>query len=193
MKNLKNRKKEYDVNDIFINRWSPRAMSGEPIKEEELLNLFEAAKWAPSSYNSQPWRFIYAMKNTKEWENFYNLLIKFNQSWAKNAAALIIIISRKNFEYNEEYSKTHSFDTGAAWQNIALQANINGLVAHGMGGFDHDAARKLTNVPEGYEIEAMIAIGKPGKKEDLPEDLQKAETPSDRKKVKEIAYKAKFK
>ncbi len=188
----KERPQEYDANTIFRNRWSPRAMSGEEITEDELMKLFEAAKWAPSSFNSQPWRFIYAMKNSPEWQKFYDLLVDFNKSWAQNASALIIIASRKNFEYNEEYSKTHSFDTGAAWQNLALQASIQGLVSHGMGGFDHEEARKVANIPEGYEVEAMIAIGKPGERENLSKELQDAEQISERKKIKEIAFRVKM-
>ena len=148
----KERPQEYDANTIFRNRWSPRAMSGENIKKEDLMSLFEAAKWAPSSFNSQPWRFIYVTRESKQWDDFFNLLVDFNKSWAKNASSLVIIASRKNFEYNEEFSKTHSFDTGAAWQNLALQASIKGFVVHAMGGFDHEEAKLLANIFEGYEV-----------------------------------------
>ncbi|MCC7574259.1 nitroreductase family protein [Candidatus Woesearchaeota archaeon] len=193
MKLTEHRKTEQKINELFINRWSPRAMKPESITEQELLALFEAAKWAPSSYNSQPWRFIYALRDSEEWNQFLNLLIDFNKSWAKNASALIILVSRKNFEYNEEYSKTHSFDTGAAWQNLALQATMNDLIAHGIGGFDHEEARKIANISDAYKVEAMIAIGKPGNKEDLPLQLKEREQPSNRKSLKEIAFKGKLK
>jgi len=190
---MKDRKSEYKINEIFVNRWSPRAMSGEEINKEELMNLFEAAKWAPSSYNNQPWRFIYALKNTRSWNELFDLLVDFNKSWCKNASALVVVISKKTFDHNGEHSITHSFDTGAAWENIALQASINGLVSHGMQAFDYAKAKKILEIPENYNVEIMIAIGKPGKKEDLPKELQEREIPSGRKKINEIRFEGRFK
>jgi len=137
-----NRKPEHEINPIFLNRWSPRAMTGEVIEDKELMSLFEAAKWAPSAYNSQPWRFIYAKRDTKHWDKLFNLMVEFNQSWTKNATALVVIISMKNFEHNNEPSITHSFDTGSAWENMALEASSRGLVIHGMSGFDFEKAKK---------------------------------------------------
>lgn len=192
MKNVTNRQQDHPIQDIFINRWSPRAMTGEPITDEELKTLFEAARWAPSSYNNQPWRFIYAKRDTENWSRFFNLLVDMNQAWCKNAAVLIVVCSHKNFEHNGTFSKTHSFDTGSAWQNLALQASQMNLVAHGMGGFDYEAAKKAVNAPDDFEVEAMIAIGRLGNKEDLPEEMQKMELPSDRKKVEEIAFEGKL-
>jgi len=126
---------------LFVNRWSPRSLTGESIPDEELLALFEAARWAPSSYNNKPWRFILARReNHQDFERLYGLLVATNQVWAKNAAALVIIISRKRFERNDKPSITHAFDTGAAWQNLALEAARRGLVAHGMQGFDYERA-----------------------------------------------------
>jgi nitroreductase len=92
------RRPQYDINPLILHRWSPRAMSGEEISDKELMRLFEAARWAPSSYNGQPWRFIYAKRNTEHWDKLFNLMVDFNKSWAKNAAVLLVIISRKNFE-----------------------------------------------------------------------------------------------
>lgn len=187
------RKADYPVDDIFINRWSPRAMSGESISREELMSLFEAARWAPSSYNNQPWRFLYALRDTPEWSLFFDLLVEFNQSWAKNAAALILILSKKNFDHNGQPSLTHSFDTGAAWAGLALQGFRNGLVVHGMQGFDYDKAKTVLNIPDEYQVEAMAAVGKPGRKENLPEALRERETPSTRKPIAEIVFEGKFK
>lgn len=187
------RKPENKVDDLFIQRWSPRAFSSEEIKDEDLMSLFEAAKWAPSSYNNQHWRFIYAKRNTKYWAKFMNLMIEFNQSWAKNASVLVVIVSKKTFDHNNEQSITHSFDTGAAWMSLALQATIKGYITHGMQGFDYDKARKELGVPEEYNVEAMIAIGKQGKKEDLPKEMQEKEAPSDRKKIADIVMEGKFK
>jgi nitroreductase len=156
------------------------------------MTLFEAARWAPSSYNNQPWHFIYATKDSAEWKTFFNLLIEFNQSWCKNAAALVVIVSKNAFAYNNKPSRTHSFDTGAAWENLCIQATHMKLVAHGMEGFDYDKAKQNLNIPDDYTVEAMCAIGKPGKKEDLPADLQKREELSDRKPSTEFVYSGKF-
>jgi nitroreductase len=189
----KNRDPDYPIDPIFLNRWSPRAMSGELLADEELMALFEAARWAPSSYNAQQRRFLYAKKNTPNWDIFFNLLVEGNKIWAKNAAALVVVISRKDFEYNQKPSRTNIFDTGAAWENLALESSRRGLVAHGMEGFDYDKARAVLTVPGNYEICAMIAIGKRGRKEDLPQNLQEMEEPNGRRPLKEIAIEGAFK
>lgn len=189
---MNERKAKYPIHPLILNRWSPRALSGKELSEEELMSLFEAARWAPSSYNNQPWFFLYARKNSKYWKTFFDLLVDFNKSWVKNASVLILILSNKLFSYNHKPSRTHRFDTGAAWENMALQGSSIGLVVHGMEGFDYDRARKELNIPEEYDIEAMIAVGKKGKTEDLPKDLQKEESPSIRKNLNEIAKEGKF-
>jgi|SRR5436190_2876904 len=177
---------DHKINNLFINRWSPRAMSGETITHEELMSLFEAARWAPSSFDNQPWRFIYAKRNTPQWNILFNLLVEANKSWAQHAAVLLLIISRNTFEYNEKPARTHSFDAGSAWENLALQGSEMGLVVHGMEGFDYEKARNILNIPDNYTIEAMVAIGRPGNIKILSPEQQKAETPSDRKKVEEF-------
>jgi nitroreductase len=186
------RQPEYDVDRLFVQRWSPRAMSGEEMEDRALMGLFEAAKWAPSSYNNQPWRFLYAKRQTPHWPIFFDLLVEGNQNWAKNAAVLIVIVSKNTMDYNGSPSPTHSFDAGAAWANLALQATIRGFVAHGMQGFNYDKARQVLQVPEGYTVEAMVALGKPGKKEDLPERLREREVPSGRKSLAEIVFEGGF-
>ena len=186
------RKPEHNVEGLFLNRWSPRAMSGEEIDEATLFSLFEAAKWAPSSNNNQPWRFIYARRNTNNWTTFFNLLAEGNQGWAKNAAVLIVVISKTTFD-NGNIARTHSYDAGAAWENFALQGSLAGLVVHGMQGFDYDKAKEVLQIPDGYKVEAMIAVGKKGKKEDLPQYLQEREFPSTRKSIAEIAMEGGFK
>lgn len=185
------RKPEYDVNDVFINRWSPRAMSGEEIDEATLMTLFEAARWAPSANNNQPWRFIYARRNSSDWEMFYNLLAEGNQVWAKNAAVLIVVISKKTFDSGKP-SITHSYDAGAAWVSLALMGSLKGLVVHGMQGFDYDSARRALSVPDDYAVEAMIAVGKKGPKENLPAYLQEREFPNTRKNIAEITFEGNF-
>lgn len=186
------RKSDYNINPLLLNRWSPRAMSGEAMSDEELMSLFEAARWAPSSFNAQPWRFIYAKRNTEHWDRFFNLMIEFNKSWAKNAAALVVVISKKTFEHNGQPSITHQFDAGAAWENLALEAATRGLMAHGMEGFDYQKARETLGISDDYDVETMVAIGKKGKKEDLPAALQEREAPSDRKSLKNIIMEGKF-
>ena len=181
------------INCIFVNRWSPRSMTGESINDETLMSLFEAARWAPSSYNNQPWRFLYAKKGTASWNVFFNLLLEGNKVWAKNAAAvLVVVISRKNFEYNEKPSITHQFDAGAAWENLALEASTRGIVTHGMQGFDYEKTREQLRIPSNYNIMAMIAIGIKGPPENLPTNLQEKEFPNHRKELSEIVMEGAF-
>jgi len=186
------RRRDFDIDRIFLNRWSPRSMSGDEISRDVLFSLFEAARWAPSSNNNQPWRFLYAQRNTDYWPIFFDLLTEQNKVWAKNAAVLIVVISKKTFDYNEKSARTHSYDTGAAWENLALQGSLKALVVHGMQGFDYDKARTSLNIPDVFQVEAMIAVGKPGKKENIPEDLQEREMPSQRKKLSEIVMEGNF-
>lgn len=185
---MNKRESKYNILPTILNRWSPRAMSGEKITQDELMALFDAARWAQSSYNNQPWRFIYAMRDTKFWETFFGLLVQFNQDWCKNAAVLAVAFSKNNFEYNEKPSRTHSFDTGAACQNLALQGFASGLVVHFMEGFDYDKAKKDLSIPDGFTVQAMFAVGRPGKIENLSAELQKRENPSDRKPINEFVF-----
>lgn len=183
IKGSEKRQAEHPIQSLILDRWSPRAMSGESIAPDELLRLFEAARWAPSSFNSQQWRALYARRATEHWLVFLGLLVEGNKAWAKNAAALVVFISRRNFEYNNEPSVSHSYDCGAAWQNFALQGFSQGLVVHGMEGFNYDRARTELAIPDDFQVEAMAAVGKPGVKESLPEKLQKAEGPNQRRKI----------
>ena len=186
------RKPEREVDELFLDRWSPRAMSGEEISEEELMTLFEAARWAPSSYNNQPWRILYARRGTGHWPVFLGLLVEGNRAWAKDAAALLLFVSKETFDFNGQPYPTHSFDTGAAWENLALQATLGGLVAHGMQGFDYGRARTELNIPEGFRVEAMVAVGRPGDPASLPENVRAREKPSDRKPLSEITCEGAF-
>lgn len=186
------RKPDHDVSPFLVERWSPRAMSGETISDEELNSLFEAARWAPSSFNDQPWHFVYAKRNTEHWDKLFNFMGEFNQSWTLNAAVLIVIVSRKVFAHNGKPSRTHSFDTGAAWVNLAHQASGMGLVAHAMAGFDYNKAAEELKLPENYAVEAMVAIGRPGNKADLPEGLAEREKPSGRNSISDFAFEGSF-
>lgn len=186
------RKAAYPILDLIRDRWSARAMSGEPLSHEELYTLFEAARWAPSSYNNQPWTFIWADRDSSDWEIFLGLLVEPNRVWAQQAGVLLVVLSRTLFFYNDTYSRTHSFDTGAAVENLALQGHAMGLVVHGMEGFDYERARVVLEVPQEYTIEAMFVLGKPGPLSVLSEDLRKREMPSDRKPVDQFIFRGRF-
>jgi len=192
IKGSEKRKADHPIDKLFLDRWSPRAMSGEAISQEELMVLFEAARWAPSSYNAQPWRMLYAHRDSEPWPLFFNLLVEFNQSWAKDAGVLVIFISRTHFDFNGQPAVTHSFDTGAAWENLALQGWLRGLVTHGMQGFDYERARTGLNIPEGFHVEAMAAIGKPADPSTLSADLREKEAPSDRRPLEQTICEGPF-
>ncbi len=182
----------YPIDRLFVDRWSPRAMSGEEISEEDLMALFEAARWAPSSFNNQPWRILFARRGTGHWPGLFNLLVDRNKVWCANAAALLLFVSKMSFDQSGKPSITHSFDTGAAWENLALQSTLQGYVVHGMQGFDYERARTDLHIPEGFQVEAMAAVGKPGDPAQLPEALRQRESPSDRKKLEEIVCEGMF-
>lgn len=167
-------------------------MTGESLNEDEFMALFEAAKWAPSSYNNQPWRFLYARRDSDNWSIYFDLLSEENKTWAKRAAVLVVMVSKTTFDYNGEPSRTHSFDTGAAWQNLALEGARRGLVVHGIGGFDYERAAAVLSVPSEYTIEAMAAIGVRASPNALPPEMQEREEPSDRKPLDDIVIEGAF-
>ncbi|MEO0998097.1 MAG: nitroreductase family protein [Pseudomonadota bacterium] len=181
----------HDVHELIPARWSPRAMSGAAIAAADLERLFEAARWAPSSYNNQPWVFLYALRDGPDWQRYFDLLVEGNQVWAKHAGALIVVASRRKTEDGKDIP-THTFDTGAAWQNLALQGTAMGLVVHGMAGFDYAAARERLGIPGDVAVEAMIAVGHPGDPGRLPESLRGIETPSGRRRIAEFAFAGRF-
>ncbi len=182
---------EYPIDDQFLRRWSPRAMSGQPLTQDELFCLLEAAHWAPSSGNNQPWRFFYALAGTPQFDSLHGLLVDGNKPWCKQAGALLVFASRKVTDKGRP-ARTHSFDTGAAWMSFALQALAQGLVAHGMEGFDYDRAHSELAMPEDFSVEMMVAVGHPGRVEDLPEPYRAREKPSQRVPVASLAFEGKF-
>ncbi len=190
------RKPDYPIHEIFLNRWSPRSFTGEPITQKELLTMLEAARWAASSYNSQPWRFIFALRDTPAWERFLNLLVPFNQSWAKESSALVFLVSKSTMRSprsgNEVPSPTHSFDAGTASGYFALQASLMGWYVHGMVGFDADRAFDDLSVPKGHKVEAVYAVGRRAHPAGLPEELRACELPSDRRSLEELAFEGGF-
>ena len=177
---------DHPISPLFLDRWSPRAMSGEPVELAELMRLFEAARWAPSSANSQPWRMLFARRDTAHWPLFFDLLTDSNKIWCVNAAVLVVFISKTVHEKTGKPSITNSYVTGASWENFALQGVISGLVVHGMQGFDYARAREVLRIPDDFRVEAMGAVGRPGRTEDLPEHLRDRDVPNGRRPLSEI-------
>lgn len=175
------RKAEWPINEWFLDRWSPRAMSGESISTTELMTLFEAARWAPSASNFQPWRMLYAQRDTPHWPTFQGLLVEGNRSWAQRAAAIVLFISRTHLDKDGRPCETHSYDTGAAWLSFALQGQASGLVVHGAKGFDHARARSELRIPPEYHIDALAIVGRPAPVTVLTESQQAREHPSGRR------------
>lgn len=187
---------DHDVDPMFLYRWSPRAFTGERMADELLMGLFEAARWAPSAFNAQPWRFVYAHAGTPPWDKLFDLLIPYNQAWAKQASVLMFVISDR-FRRAEGRDPTpihsHAFDTGAAWAYLALQAHKVGWAAHGMAGFDLDRAYETLGAPkEQFQIEAAIAVGRPADRGVLDEPYRSRETPSSRNPVSSFAFEGAF-
>ncbi|WP_437224815.1 nitroreductase family protein [Planctomicrobium sp. SH661] len=190
---LEHRQPDHNILDLFLKRWSPRALTGEAIPQSTLNELFEAARWAPSTYNEQEWRFLYAHRDTEHWPTFFGILMEANQTWCKNAGVLILALSKKTFTMNGKPNPVHSVDTGMAVQNLLLQAaSMHDVVAHGMAGFDRSKARTALKIPEDFEIECMIAVGRPGDPEELPQALREREVVTGRKKIEEFAQPGSF-
>jgi nitroreductase len=186
------RKAEYPVEMLFVRRWSPRALSGEALTEKELMTLFEAARWAPSTYNEQEWRFLYARRGTEHWSLFFDLLVEGNRQWCQRAAVLVVALAHKVFARSGKPNPVHLFDCGAAFENLALQGTAMGLVVHGMQGFDYDKARTALAVPNDYAVAAMFALGRPGDPDQLPAELRERETPNGRRPVKDSIREGRF-
>jgi nitroreductase len=186
----------HPINPLFTSRWSPRAFADDVIDEATLNTFFEAARWAPSGFNTQPWRFVFARRDTPAWAPIFETLSVYNQGWAARASALVVVLSRTVWlppgKTELQPVTSHSFDTGAAWASLAFQATLSGWHTHGIGGFDKDALRANLKVPADHALEAVIAIGKLGDKSLLPEALQARETPNQRRPLAEIVAEGTF-
>ena len=190
------RQPDHPVDPIFVNRWSPRAFEAKAMLEGDLYIMLEAARWAPSAYNIQPWRFIYALRGDAHWDHFLGLLDPFNAGWAINASALVFLVSDTltpaHGSSPAKPSRTHSFDAGAAWAHLALQATALGYQAHAMAGIHFDDVRQRLSVPDNYQVEIAIAVGKQTDPSNLPAALQAREKPSPRLPLEEIAFPERF-
>ncbi len=172
-----------EVHSVIAERWSPRAFDAEKVvRQEQILSLLEAARWAPSCFGDEPWRFIVWNKNTDEaaWQNALDCIVPGNQTWAINAPVLILICANTQFSHNQKPNRWASYDTGAAAVSLCLQATSMGLATHQMGGFDSDKSRAEFNIPAQYELMSMMAVGFTLDPDDLPEDLKEREM-ADRK------------
>lgn len=181
---------QYPIHDLLRQRWSPRAFDDRPIEPEKLRSLFEAARWAPSSYNEQPWRFIVANKDYEtEWNRLLACLVEGNRKWAYRAPVLILSVASLNFEGDSTPNRHALHDTGLALENLVLQATALGLSAHQMAGFDVEKARADLKIPSGYEPVTMIAVGYPGDLAPLPDRLRERELqPRSRRPISEWTF-----
>jgi nitroreductase len=191
------RQSDHPIDPLFLERWSPRAFDGSEVPDADLMAMFEAARWAPSAFNSQPWHFLYAKRGDADWERFLSLLIPFNRGWAQSASVLVYIVS-DTLPFTDRKSgapapsTTHSFDAGAAWACLALQATRMGYHAHGMSGIQFDLARAELGLPERYRLDAACVIGRLGDPAQLDEKQRAREFPSDRKPVTDFIHRGGF-
>jgi nitroreductase len=187
---IKQAHSEDGVLPIFLERWSPRAFADRDVAEEDLRKVFEAARWAPSSSNEQPWRYVVGMRGTETHEKVLQSLVPGNQVWAQKAPVLILGLAKTRFSHNNSPNSYAVHDMGAASAHLVLQAAAQGLTAHQMAGFDREKARTLLGIPEGYEFGSAIALGYQGEPETLPnEELIKRESaPRQRKPLGEFVF-----
>lgn len=189
------RQPDHPVAPQFPARWSPRSFTDRALTEADVMSLLEAARWAPSASNHQPWRFAWARRDEDAFGAIRDTLTGNNPVWAGKAGALFVVASKDtvtNREGAEVANRTAGFDTGAAWMSLALQAKVMGLIAHAMGGFDKDKLAVAVGLPAGHTIQCVVAVGEQGPAEALPEDLRAREKPSSRKPVDEIASRGRF-
>lgn len=178
---------ECEVDCIFTDRWSPRAFRSDPLPEHQINSLFEAARWAPSCFNEQPWLFVYAT-GAEERRKFVSVLVEKNQRWAGKCPLLMFVLARRKFQEGGRENRHAPFDAGAAWVSLALQARRLGLYAHAMAGFNLDKAYEVLGVSkEEYLVMAAIAVGRKGDADQLADDLRVMESPNTRKPLSEVA------
>jgi len=160
---------------VFKNRWSPRAYSEDPVEKEKLKSIFEAARWAPSARNEQPWRFILGQKGDETWKKIFNSLAEWNQQWTKRAPILVANVTKNFYDYKHLINKTALYDTGQAVAMMVTEAVNQGLIGHQMGGFSPEKVIEYFNLPEGYQPVSITAFGYYGDASLLPDDMLESE------------------
>lgn len=181
---------DHPVDPQFLSRWSPRAFSDEAMDETELLTLLEAARWAPSAVNAQPWRFAWGLRGEPAFQAIAAALNEGNRTWAPRASALVVVGSRslrRSADGAEVANTTHAFDAGTAWGHLALQAHLRGWAAHAMGGFDRAALTAAVGAGPAHVLHAVVAIGRQAPADTLPEALRQREIPSQRQPLANLA------
>jgi nitroreductase len=180
------------IHDVLANRWSPRAYdANKPVSQTQIIGLLEAARWAPSCFGDQPWRFVVCDKTTNPdaWKKALDCLVPGNQTWAQHAPVLLLICANTLFGHNQKPNRWAPYDTGAATENLCLQATALGLAAHQMGGFDVAKAQTAFAVPEQFTLMSMVTIGYAGSADSLPEDLRERElAPRERRPLGELFF-----
>ncbi len=179
------------VDPLFLRRWSPRAMTDKGVSRAQVMALLEAARWAPSSYNEQPWRFVYAI-DPEDRQRLLDALFEGNRSWAQAAPVLIFVLASPAFARNGRPNPHAWFDAGAAWMSLALQATKLGLHTHAMGGFDSEKARKALDLGDDLDVICAVAVGHQAPATVLPEKMAQIEAPSPRRPFEEIAFEARY-
>jgi nitroreductase len=179
-----------DVLPVFLDRWSPRAFADRDVSPADLAKVFEAARWAASSSNLQPWRFLVGVRNSATHAKIYESLVEFNKQWAGHAPVLILGTALAVSPHSGKPNAYALYDLGAAASYLTLQAASQGLVAHQMGGFSHDTARRLLEIPDNYALGSVIALGYQGEPAALenPTLLDREIAPRERKPLSEIAF-----
>ena len=182
----------FDIHPIIKKRWSPRAFQSTPIQKETVQRLLEAARWAPSSFNEQPWRFMVGFKGDDTWQKIHDTMVEFNQQWAGNAPVLIMAIGNK-ISSKGKTNAVYQYDVGQSMAYLTFQATEEGLATHQMGGFSKEKAIELFGLPEDHEPIALIAIGRQDKPGALSPDFEKMEkSPRVRKPFDELVFAGKF-
>jgi nitroreductase len=184
---------QFSILETFRQRWSPRAFSDKPVETEKLQSIFEAARWAPSSMNEQPWRFIVGIKGDDSWQRIYDTLVEWNQQWAGNAPVLILNLGKRTFTYKGRPNATYHYDTGQAVAMMITEAQNLGLYTHQMGGFSREKAVELLHIPEDFHPLSVTALGYYGDASMLPEDMQESELAArKRRPLREMVYAGQF-
>ena len=189
------RSTDHAIDPDILARWSSRSFTDEPIPQAELMSMIEAARWAPSAFNAQPWHFIHTRRGSASWDGLIELINPFNRAWTQHAAALVFLASnstRTTSTGTVLASRSHSFDAGAAWSLFAMQATRQGWSVHPMQGFDQERAPGVLGLPDGWRLEIAIAVGRRGDGSDLSDDLRAREKPSQRRALAEISSEGRF-